>query len=111
MSTLVTRAAPDFTAPAVLPDGSTADITLSKYRGRYVMLYFFPWAFTFVCPTEILAFDRRIAEFKERNCDLIGVSVDSHYPLSAWRNTPVEKGGIGAIRHPVAADLSKSIAK
>jgi peroxiredoxin (alkyl hydroperoxide reductase subunit C) len=111
MSTLVTKPAPAFKAKAVLPDGSFGEVDLAKYRGKHVIVYFYPLAFTFVCPTEIIAFDKKIAEFKARNCEIVGVSVDSHHTLAAWRNTPVKEGGIGAIRHPVVADLSKNIAR
>ena len=111
MSTLVTKLAPDFTAKAVLPDGSFADITLSDYRGRYVVLFFYPLDFTFVCPSEILAFDTKLAEFKARGAEVIGVSVDSEYSHFAWRETPVEKGGIGRIGYPLVADLDKNIAR
>src|SRR4051812_23574029 len=96
MPSLVTRPAPVFKTHAVMPDGSVQILDLSEYRGKHVVLYFFPLAFTFVCPTEILAFDRQIGEFRKRGCEVIGVSVDSHYTLSAWRNTPVKQGGIGA---------------
>jgi peroxiredoxin 2/4 len=111
MSTLVTKPAPDFKAKAVMPDGSIREISLADYRGQYVFLYFFPLAFTFVCPTEILAFDRRSKEFQEKGCVLLGVSVDSHHTLSAWRQTPVKQGGIGPIKHAVVADLSKAITR
>ncbi len=111
MSTLVTKPAPAFKADAVLPDGSIAKIDLSQYRGKHVIVYFYPLAFTFVCPTEIIAFDKKIAEFKARNCEIIGVSVDSVHTLAAWRNTPVNQGGIGAIHHAVVSDLSKNIAR
>jgi peroxiredoxin (alkyl hydroperoxide reductase subunit C) len=111
MSHLVTKPAPDFKAKAVMPDGSVRDISLSEYKGQYVFLYFFPLAFTFVCPTEILAFDKRIKDFQARGCTLLGVSVDSHHTLSAWRDTPVKQGGIGPIKHAVVADLSKAITR
>ena len=111
MSTLVTKPAPAFKAGAVLPDGSIGTIDLSQYRGKHVIVYFYPLAFTFVCPTEIIAFDKKIAEFKARNCEIIGVSVDSVHTLAAWRNTPVNQGGIGAIHHAVVSDLSKNIAR
>lgn len=111
MNTLITREAPDFTAKAVLPDDSIADLTLSSYRGRYVILFFYPLDFTFVCPSEILAFDRRIKDFQARNTAVIGVSVDSEFTHFAWRQTPVEKGGIGTIGYPLVADLSKQIAR
>ena len=112
MSSLVTREAPDFTATAVLADGSlTEAFTLSSLRGRNVVLFFYPLDFTFVCPTEILAFDEALDRFRERRTEVVGVSVDSAYTHAAWRKTPVEKGGIGAIGYPLVADLNKSIAK
>jgi len=111
MATLVTKLAPDFTAKAVMPNGSIADMTLSDYRGKYVVLFFYPLDFTFVCPSEILAFDRKLKEFKDRGVELIGVSVDSEYTHYAWRETPVEKGGIGRIGYPLVADLDKNIAR
>jgi len=111
MSTLVTREAPDFTAKAVLPDGTIADLTLSSYRGRYVVLFFYPLDFTFVCPSEILAFDHRFKEFKARNTAVVGISVDSEFTHFAWRQTPVDKGGIGPVGYPLVADLNKSIAR
>ncbi len=111
MSTLVTKPAPAFKAKAVLPDGSFGEVDLAQYRGKHVIVYFYPLAFTFVCPTEIIAFDKKIEEFKARGCEIVGVSVDSHHTLAAWRNTPVKEGGIGAIRHPVVSDLNKQIAR
>jgi peroxiredoxin (alkyl hydroperoxide reductase subunit C) len=111
MSTLVTQPAPLFKAKAVLPDGNFGEVDLSQYRGRHVLLYFYPLAFTFVCPTEIIAFDKRLEDFQARGCEVLGVSVDSQYALAAWRNTPPEQGGIGAIGHPVVADLNKNIAR
>lgn len=111
MSTLVTRPAPNVKAQAVMPNGMIEAFDLESYRGKHVILYFYPLAFTFVCPTEIIAFDKKIEEFKARGCEVIGVSVDSVHALSAWRNTPVKEGGIGAIQHPVVSDLSKQIAR
>jgi len=111
VSTLVTKEAPDFTAKAVLPDGTIADLTLSTYRGRYVVLFFYPLDFTFVCPSEIIAFDRKRKEFQARNTSVIGVSVDSEFTHFAWRQTPVDKGGIGAVGYPLVADLTKNIAR
>jgi len=110
LTTLVTQEAPDFTAQAVLPDNSFAEITLSKYRGKYVVLFFYPLDFTFVCPSEILAFNKRVAEFKEKNCEVIGVSVDSRFTHLAWKNTPVDQGGIGNVQYPLVEDLTKDIA-
>jgi peroxiredoxin (alkyl hydroperoxide reductase subunit C) len=111
MSTLVTKPAPEFKAKAVLPDGTVGEIDLAQFRGKHVIVYFYPLAFTFVCPTEIIAFDKKIAEFKARNCEIVGVSVDSVHTLAAWRDTPVKAGGIGAIHHAVVSDLSKQIAR
>ncbi len=111
MSSLVTKEAPDFTAQAVFPDNSIGDLKLSSYRGKYVLLYFYPLDFTFVCPSEIIAFDKALKEFEERNTQVVGVSVDSQYTHYAWRQTPVEKGGIGQIGYPLVADLNKDIAR
>ena len=108
--TLVTQEAPDFTAEAVMPDNSFAEIKLSGYRGKYVILFFYPLDFTFVCPSEILAFNRKLNEFKSRNCEVIGISVDSKFTHLAWKNTPVENGGIGDVQFPMVADLDKKIA-
>ncbi len=108
---LVTRKAPDFTAKAVMPDNSFEEISLSSYRGKYVILFFYPLDFTFVCPTEIIAFDRHLAEFEKLDCQVIGVSVDSEFSHWAWKNTPVEKGGIGNIQYPLVADMTKRISR
>ncbi len=108
---LVTREAPDFAAQAVLPDGSFSELRLSDYRGKYVVLFFYPLDFTFVCPTEIIAFDEQLDEFKSRGAEVIGVSVDSPYTHLAWRNTPRERGGIGRIGYPLVADLSKAVSR
>jgi len=109
--TLVTQEAPDFTAEAVMPDNNFGQIKLSSFKGKYVVLFFYPLDFTFVCPSEILAFNKKIDAFKERNCEVIGVSVDSKFTHLAWKNTPVENGGIGAIQYPLVQDLNKSIAR
>ena len=111
LTTLVTQEAPNFTAQAVMPDNTFGEITLSNYRDKYVILFFYPLDFTFVCPSEILAFNKRVAAFKEKNCEVIGVSVDSKFTHLAWKNTPVENGGIGDIQYPLVEDLTKSIAK
>jgi peroxiredoxin 2/4 len=111
MCTLVTKEAPDFTAQAVMPNDTFADLTLSALRGKYVLLFFYPLDFTFVCPSEIIAFDRKLDEFKERNCEVIGVSVDSIYTHLAWKSTPPKAGGLGKIRFPLVADLKKDIAR
>jgi len=111
MSSLVTKEAPDFTAQAVMPDSSFEELKLSDYRGKYVILFFYPLDFTFVCPSEIIAFDKMIEKFRSKNAEVIGVSVDSHFTHWAWRNTPVEKGGIGQVKYPLVADLSKNISR
>jgi peroxiredoxin (alkyl hydroperoxide reductase subunit C) len=111
LTTLVTQEAPDFTAEAVMPDNSFGSITLSAFKGKYVLLFFYPLDFTFVCPSEILAFNKKVEEFKKKNCELIGVSVDSKFTHLAWKNTPIDNGGIGKIQYPLVQDLNKEIAK
>ncbi len=111
MESLVTKEAPDFTAQAVFGNGSMGDLTLSAYRGKFVVLFFYPLDFTFVCPSEIIAFDKALEEFEKRNTQVIGVSVDSQYTHFAWRETPREQGGIGEIGYPLVADLNKQIAR
>jgi peroxiredoxin (alkyl hydroperoxide reductase subunit C) len=111
MSVLVTKEAPAFTAQAVMPDSSFQEISLSDYRGKYVVLFFWPLDFTFVCPTEIIAFSDRSADFEALNTQLLGASIDSHFTHLAWRNTPRNAGGLGQIDFPLIADLNKSISK
>lgn len=111
MTCLISKQAPDFTAQAVMPDNSIKTISLSQFRGQYVVLFFYPMDFTFVCPTEIVAFDKQVSEFENRNVQLIGVSVDSPYSHFAWKNTPYDKGGIGNVKYPLVADLKKEIAQ
>jgi peroxiredoxin (alkyl hydroperoxide reductase subunit C) len=112
MSVLVGKAAPDFTADAVLADGSFKKISLSDYKGKkYVVLFFYPLDFTFVCPSEIIAFDHRNKKFEDKDVQLIGVSVDSKYSHWAWRNTKVKDGGIGEVSFPLVADITKQIAR
>ena len=107
---MITKEAPDFKATAVMPDNSfKEDFSLSEYRGKYVLLFFYPLDFTFVCPSEILAFNQAVEEFEKHNCQLVGISVDSHFSHFAWKNTPVNQGGIGNIQYPLVADLDKSI--
>ncbi|MBT0651484.1 peroxiredoxin [Geomobilimonas luticola] len=109
--TLVTQEAPDFIADAVMPDNTFGQIQLSSFRGKYTVLFFYPLDFTFVCPSEILAFNQRLADFKAKNCEVIGVSVDSKFTHLAWKNTKVEDGGIGNIQYPLVADIKKEIAR
>ncbi len=110
MSVLITKQAPDFTAPAVMPDGTIEEaFKLSDLKGRYVVLFFWPLDFTFVCPTEIIAHDRRIEQFKQRQVDVVGVSIDSQFTHFAWRNTDINDGGIGQVQFPIVADVNHQI--
>ncbi len=109
MPAQVQKEAPDFTAAAVINRTIVNDYKLSSNRGQYVVLFFYPLDFTFVCPTEIIAFSDRIAEFEKRNCQVIGVSVDSQYSHLAWINTPRQEGGLGELKYPLVADLTKKI--
>ena len=112
MTLLVTKPAPDFTATAVLADNTfKEDFSLSDFRGKYVLLFFYPLNFTFVCPSEILAFNKAVDQFEENNCQLVGISIDSHFSHLAWKNTPINEGGIGQIRYPLVSDLNKSISR
>ncbi|UCF91316.1 MAG: peroxiredoxin [Desulfobacterales bacterium] len=108
---LVTNEAPDFTAQAVLADNTIEELKLYSYRGKYVVLFFYPLDFTFVCPSEIIAFHNALDRFKAKNAEVIGVSVDSQFTHYAWKNTAPENGGIGQIKYPLVADLSKDIAR
>lgn len=113
MSVLVGKEAPDFTATAVMPDDSINDKfnLKSHIKGKVGILFFWPLDFTFVCPSEIIAFDNRMDSFKQLGAEVIGVSVDSHFTHLAWKKTPVDKGGIGNVQFPMVADLTKSIAR
>lgn len=113
MSVLVGKPAPDFTATAVMGDNSIKQDfnLLSHIKGKIGVLFFWPLDFTFVCPSEIIAFDNRMDDFKKRKVEVIGVSVDSHFTHLAWKQTPIEKGGIGNVSFPMVADLTKSIAR
>ncbi len=113
MSVLVGKMAPDFTAAAVMPNNEINEqFNLRAYlKGKIGVLFFYPLDFTFVCPSEIIAFDNRLKEFKDRGVEVIGVSVDSKFTHLAWKNTEVNKGGIGQIQYPLVADLTKSIAR
>jgi peroxiredoxin (alkyl hydroperoxide reductase subunit C) len=110
---LVGREAPDFTAAAVLGDGSIVDdFNFHKtIENNYAVLFFYPLDFTFVCPSELIAFDHRLSEFKKRQVEVVGCSIDSHYTHNAWRNTPINDGGIGAVGYPLVADLNHAICK
>jgi peroxiredoxin (alkyl hydroperoxide reductase subunit C) len=109
---LVTKKAPDFTANAVLGNNEIVDNfnLYENFGEKGTVLFFYPLDFTFVCPSEIIAFDHRLDEFTSRGVNVIGCSVDSHFTHLAWKNTPVEKGGIGQVRYPLVADLTKQIA-
>ena len=111
MSVLVQQSAPDFTAQAVMPDGSFKQVSLSDYRGQYVLLFFYPLDFTFVCPTEIIAFSDAVGQFKELGVQVLSCSIDSHFTHLAWRNVPRTEGGLGNIEYPMVADLDKKIAE
>ena len=113
MSTLIASPAPDFDAPAVLADGKIVDSfrLSSAIKGKYAILFFYPLDFTFVCPSELIAFDHRIEEFKKRGVEIIGVSIDSQFTHFAWRNKAIEEGGIGQVRYPLVADVAHRICR
>ncbi|WP_457597072.1 peroxiredoxin C [Hydrogenimonas sp.] len=110
---LVTKKAPDFTANAVLGNNEIVDNfnLYENFGEKGTVLFFYPLDFTFVCPSEIIAFDHRLDEFTSRGINVIGCSVDSHFTHLAWKNTPVDQGGIGQVRYPLVADLTKQIAR
>jgi peroxiredoxin (alkyl hydroperoxide reductase subunit C) len=110
MSVLVGKEAPDFSATAVKGDKFVEGFKLSDYKGKYIVLFFYPLDFTFVCPTELLAFNEKLDEFRKRGVEVIGVSVDSQFSHYAWLNTPRAKGGIEGVEYPLVADMTKSIA-
>lgn len=111
MAVLVGKPAPDFTAPAVLGSGDiNEDFNLTEaIKGKKAVIFFYPLDFTFVCPSELLAFDNRYEEFQKRGVEVIGVSIDSHWTHNAWRNTPVAKGGIGEVKYTLVADMKHEI--
>ena len=111
MAVLVGKKAPDFTSAAVLGNGQIVEDYnfAAATKGKYAVVFFYPLDFTFVCPSELIAFDHRMEEFKKRNVEVIGVSIDSHFTHNAWRNTPVEKGGIGQVGYTLVADMKHSI--
>lgn len=113
MTSLVTRQAPDFTVPAVLGTGEIVNAYnfRESTKGKYALVFFYPLDFTFVCPSELIALDHAMAEFSARNVEVISVSIDSQFTHNAWRNTPVEKGGIGAVKYTMAADVTHAIAR
>ena len=109
MAVLVGKQAPDFKANAVVAGEIKADYSLSDLKGKYVVLFFYPLDFTFVCPTELHAFQEKLAEFKKLDTQVVGVSIDSHFSHLAWANTPKAKGGIEGVQYPLVADLNKTI--
>eukprot|EP01061_Rhynchopus_euleeides_P020219 TRINITY_DN3295_c0_g2_i1.p2 TRINITY_DN3295_c0_g2~~TRINITY_DN3295_c0_g2_i1.p2 ORF type:complete len:217 (+),score=104.59 TRINITY_DN3295_c0_g2_i1:55-705(+) len=110
-ASLVTKAAPDFKATAVVNGEIVPNVTLSQYKGQYVVLFFYPLDFTFVCPTEITAFNDRAAEFEALGAKVAAVSVDSEFSHLAWTKLPRNKGGLGDTQIPLIADLDKSISR
>ena len=113
MGVLVGKKAPDFTVPAVLADGTIVDEYnfTEAVKGKFGLLFFYPLDFTFVCPSELIALDHRIGQFKEKGVEVVGVSIDSHFSHNAWRNTPVDQGGIGQVGYTLAADMCHNIAR
>lgn len=113
MQVFVGKSAADFTAKAVMPDNSIEyDFSLKQYvRGHKCVLFFYPLDFTFVCPSEIIAFNNRVGEFSERGTKLLSISVDSHFSHLAWKNTPYNKGGVGNIQFPMISDMNKEISR
>ena len=113
MSVLVGKQAPDFTVPAVLGDGTIVDdFNLSSaIKGKYALVFFYPLDFTFVCPSELIALDHRMDDFKALGVEVIGVSIDSHFTHNAWRNTAINDGGIGPVKYTLAADMAHDICR
>lgn len=112
MSHLIAKEAPDFSAKAVMANNKIeSEFSLAAFKGKYIILFFYPNDFSFVCPTEILAFDEKIDEFKNRDAEIIGISIDSVYTHLAWKKTPIEKGGIGPIGYPLISDVKRTITK
>jgi len=108
MAPKIRHAAPAFTADAVV-DGEFKTVSLADYKGKYVVLFFYPMDFTFVCPTEIIAFSEKAAEFRKLGCEVLGCSVDSKFSHLAWTNTPRKKGGLGQLDIPLLSDFNKEI--
>jgi peroxiredoxin 2/4 len=112
MAVLVGRKAPDFTTAAVLANGEIVDKFnfFEAIQGKYALVFFYPLDFTFVCPSELIALDNRIEEFKSRNVEVVAVSIDSHFTHNAWRNTSIDEGGIGPVRYTMVADIQHTVA-
>lgn len=111
MASLINTKAPAFTAPAVMPDGTTKDISLSDYAGKYVALVFYPKDFTFVCPSELIALDHKVAELEKRNTVILGVSMDDAETHAKWRATAIDDGGIGELNYALIADDAKKLSE
>ncbi len=113
MAVLVGKAAPDFTAAAVLGNNTIENSfnLQAQIKGKYAVIFFYPLDFTFVCPSELIAFDHRLKDFQDRQVEVIGVSIDSHFTHLAWKNTPVNNGGIGQVQYPLVADIKHEICK
>jgi peroxiredoxin (alkyl hydroperoxide reductase subunit C) len=113
MAVLVGKLAPDFTAAAVMGNNDINEtFSLTNHLdGKYGVVFFYPLDFTFVCPSELIAFDHRLDEFKKRQTEVIGISIDSQFTHLAWKNTPVNKGGIGQVRYPLVADIKHDICR
>ena len=111
MTVLVGRQAPEFVAPAVLADGTIVeDFALqAAIKDKYAVIVFYPLDFTFVCPSELIALDHRVAKLKELGVEVMAVSIDSHFTHNAWRNTPINQGGIGALQYTLVADMNHQI--
>ncbi|XP_064082108.1 peroxiredoxin-2-like [Macrobrachium nipponense] len=110
LAAAVTQAAPPFKAQAVV-DGQFKEISLNDYKGKYLVLFFYPLDFTFVCPTELIAFSEKAAAFQALNCEIVGVSTDSHFSHLAWINMPRKQGGLGGLNYPLLADFNKTISR
>ena len=111
MASIINKKAPTVSAPAVMPDGSTKDLSLEDYAGQYVAVVFYQKDFTFVCPSELIALDHKVDELAKRNCVVLGVSMDDAETHAKWRATKVEDGGIGELRYPLVADNAKAFSE
>jgi peroxiredoxin 2/4 len=113
MAVLVGKAAPSFTTAAVMGCNTINDnFNLAEHiNGKYAVVFFYPLDFTFVCPSELIAFDHRLEEFKKRGVEVVGVSIDSHFTHLAWKNTPINSGGIGKVGYPLIADMKHDYCK
>ncbi|MBF2054191.1 MAG: peroxiredoxin [Candidatus Sericytochromatia bacterium] len=108
---LIGKKAPDFNAKAVIKGEIIDNFKLSDHQGKYVVLFFYPLDFTFVCPTELHAFQEKLGEFEQRNTQVIAVSTDSHFSHAAWLNTPKNQGGIEGVSYPIVSDFNKTISR